>query len=131
MPILTVTRQEYAGRVGFERLFTAPDFKQCLCWDDDARVMWNENPFTWDEICLVLELLNGGGDPEDVYDQWDEKKKKRFVTLYCKIKSQNADTYIEIPPITKEVVKTKSITFKELNEVIEAAKPLVELITRD
>ena len=60
----------------------------------------SSNPFTWDDVALiitVLEGLGGGGTPEDYLK--DKKKRKQFITLIMKCEAMNKE-YKE----TKEVV---------------------------
>ena len=45
----------------------------------------SKNPFTWDDVALLIEVLEGlggGGTPEDQFK--DKKKKKKFITLMIK-----------------------------------------------
>ena len=60
----------------------------------------SSNPFTWDDVALiitVLEGLGGGGKPEDIFK--DKEKKKKFITLIMKCEAINEET-----KETKEVV---------------------------
>ena len=51
---------------------------------EDANIKWNDNPFTWDEVALVVEALEaisgppGEGDDfiHTFFDKDSEKKKK-------------------------------------------------------
>tara|TARA_Y100000310_G_scaffold326011_1_gene390331 strand:+ start:428 stop:721 length:294 start_codon:yes stop_codon:yes gene_type:complete len=49
---------------------------------EDADFLWNDNPYTWDEVELVAEVVNAG----DSFEKLPEKKKKKFIELVCRIK---------------------------------------------
>ena len=60
----------------------------------------SKNPFTWDDVALLIEVLEGlggGGTPEDQFK--DKKKKKKFITLMIKCRVMDKE-YKE----TKEVM---------------------------
>lgn len=59
----------------------------------------SKNPFTWNDVALLIEVLEGlgGGAPLDDILR-DEKKRKRFITLIMKCEAMNKE-YKE----TKEV----------------------------
>jgi len=75
-------------------------------------------PFTWDDVALlteVLEEIRGGKDSGDFYPHQvfkDEKKKKRFITLICKVKGY------DIYKSTKEVKDVK-ITANDVKLVLK------------
>jgi hypothetical protein len=73
----------------------------------NANFAWETNPFpnqsvpifTWDDVALiitVLEGLGGGGTPKDIFK--DKEKRKRFITLIMKCEAMDKE-YKE----TKEV----------------------------
>ena len=54
-------------------------------WETNPFPNQSRNPFTWDDVALIIEViggLGGGGKVEDQY--WDKKKKKKFITLMMK-----------------------------------------------
>lgn len=56
-----------------------------FAWETNPFPNQSRNPFTWDDVALIIEVienLGGGGRPEDQY--WDKKKKKKFITLMMK-----------------------------------------------
>ena len=62
-----------------------------ITWDN-ADILWNNNPFTWDEVQLVRELIRRGpGEGGHVTDpSWtdyddDEQRKKRLIELILKV----------------------------------------------
>ena len=59
-----------------------------ITWDE-ANFKWNNNPHTWDEVLLVLEVISDGAElPEIAHkiEKLDPEKKKRFIKLVCKVK---------------------------------------------
>jgi hypothetical protein len=58
-------------------------------------------PFTWDDVALIVEVLEGFAGGKSPDDTWkDEEKKKRFIKLLCKVQGKE---YKE----TKEIKKYK------------------------
>jgi hypothetical protein len=56
-----------------------------FAWETNPFPNQSRNPFTWDDVALIIEViggLGGGGKVEDQY--WDKKKKKKFITLMMK-----------------------------------------------
>ena len=57
---------------------------------DEANFKWNDNPHKWDEVLLVLEIVEAGGGSVEgairAVEELDPEKKKRFIKLICKIK---------------------------------------------
>jgi hypothetical protein len=71
-----------------------------FAWNANPFPNQSKNPFTWNDVALivtVLEGLSGGGTPEDLFK--DKKKKKKFITLIMKCEAMNKE-YKE----TKEVM---------------------------
>ena len=63
-----------------------------ITWED-ANFKWNENPYKWDEVQLVTQVVaaaasaGAGGDEIVKYvDALEPEKKKRFIKLICKVK---------------------------------------------
>jgi hypothetical protein len=65
MPI-KVNPVDFQDNLDFGELFQGPDFTQCLTWDATNNYCWDNNPFMWDDVCIVLELA--GGIIENVVD---------------------------------------------------------------
>lgn len=125
-----VNPSDYQDRIGFGELFTGPDFSQCLAWDDDHRIEWNNNPFCWDEVCIVLELIGGGSayDAYELYKNWEEEKKKQFVTLYIKVKEQQDHIYTHEKRMRKEKITTSDVTVEDIEFVVESVlRPMVSI----
>ena len=71
-----------------------------FAWETNPFPNQSKNPFTWDDVALLIEVLEGitgGGSPEDYLK--DKKKRKRFITLIMKCEAMDKE-YKE----TKEVV---------------------------
>ena len=60
----------------------------CYTWNT-ADFKWNDNPYTWNDVCFALDLaVKLFGGVEDLA-RWPKKKKREFIKLYCKVKTQN------------------------------------------
>ena len=58
-----------------------------ITWNE-ANFNWNNNPHTWDEVQLVIEIvkvLGGGGDFEEEIYKYDVQKKNRLIKLILKV----------------------------------------------
>lgn len=64
----------------------------------NANFSWSNNPYTWDDVAFITEVIqSGGGSPAD-YVNKDKETKKKFIKLLCKVEGTE---YKE----TKEVLK--------------------------
>ena len=77
----------------------------------------SKNPFTWNDVALVTEIVNiidvGGGYEDAIHHlKKHPEKEKRFVKLLCKVEGKD---YNE----TKEI-KTKYITVEDVKMVLES-----------
>ena len=70
-----------------------------FAWDTNPFPNQSKNPFTWDDVALIIEVLEGlgGGVPPD--EILKGKKKKKFITLIMKCEIMDKE-YKE----TKEVI---------------------------
>ena len=63
-----------------------------ITWNG-ANFNWDNNPHTWDEVLLVIEVvkaLGGGGViEEDMPWMKNQDTKKRLVKLICKVQGKN------------------------------------------
>jgi spermidine/putrescine-binding protein len=52
----------------------------------------SKNPFTWDDVALIIEVLTdlGGKAPDDQF-KWTKEKKQRFITLIMKCEGKDID----------------------------------------
>ena len=86
-----------------------------ITWNN-ANIIWNDNPYTWDDIALVEEIIKGGRVTDDEYVHplfQDEKKKKRLVKLIYKTQGKVLKEEKEIKEI-KITVKDVKILAKEV-----------------
>ena len=82
-----------------------------FAWNTNPFPNQSRNPFTWNDVALLIEIISGGpGGAEEVLK--DKKKKKRFITLWCKVKGYDETKQ------TKEV-KDVVITAKDVEMVIK------------
>ena len=62
-----------------------------ITWNE-ANFNWDNNPHTWDEVLLVIEVvkaLGGGGViEEDMPWMKNQDTKKRLVKLICKVQGK-------------------------------------------
>ena len=62
-----------------------------LKWDNAKDISgiskWDTNPYKWDDIFLLLEVIGASGE-ETLWnvEQLDPEDKKRFIRLVCKVK---------------------------------------------
>jgi hypothetical protein len=64
---------------------------------EDANFLWNDNPYTWDEVELVAEVVSAG----DSFEKLPEKKKRKFIKLVCKIKG--IKVYSNKKPVKEDI----------------------------
>ena len=90
-----------------------------ITWDN-ANFAWNDNPYTWDDIALVEEVVDEiqqrGGMVDDDYVHplfKDENKKKRLIKLIYKTQGKVLKEEKEIKEI-KVTVKDVKILAKEV-----------------
>ena len=79
-------------------------------------IKWNDNPHTWNEVQLVVEIvraLGGGGDFEEEIYKYDTEKKKRLIKLTLKV---YGDTITESK---KREIKQYKITAKDIKVVVK------------
>lgn len=82
----------------------------CLNWEDST-FDWDNNDYTWDEVCTVSEVVNeivssssGGflGIDRKRLDKLDSKTKDDFITLVIRVKQQKYNIYNDAVKIQKE-----------------------------
>lgn len=90
----------------------------CFTWDT-ANFLWNDNPYTWDDVCFAQELLAGHSD----ISGWSQEKKKRFIELYIKVKKQTEpEIFYGLRPLNKDSnkeVKDIDISIENVSFVIK------------
>ena len=87
-----------------------------LNWED-SNFLWEDNPHTWDDVQLVVSLVEsrGASVPEILWqvDNLDPEKKRRFIKLVCKVKG--IETYSGQKTIRDDI----EITAKDCEMVIK------------
>ena len=87
----------------------------------DADFKWNDNPYTWDEVAIVVEAIEaikaisgppGEGDDfiHPLFDK-DPEKRKKLVKLICKVQGKTIEKEKEI--------KDYKITVKDIQLLAE------------
>jgi len=78
-----------------------------LKWED-ANITWDNANFTWDEAALVAEIVTevAGGISDHRLIFKDEKKKKKFIKILCKIEGIE---YKETKEIKKRYIRITDI----------------------
>ena len=67
-----------------------------------ANINWNNNPYTWNEVQLILQA------GEEEWPQWNEEKKKKFIKLILKVHG-NTITESKKREIKQYKIKAKDI----------------------
>ena len=88
-----------------------------ITWNG-ANFNWDNNPHTWDEVLLVIEVvkaLGGGGViEEDMPWMKNQDKKKRLVKLICKVQGKTIKEEKEIQNYEITVSDVKLLAEKVL-----------------
>ena len=92
-------------------------------------VQWNDNPFTWGDVALAIEIadvidIDGKGtysrkEREDRLNGLDKDKKKRLVRLICRIKGEKV--YDEEKEVGEVNIKLEDAELV-VNEVLSKIK---------
>ena len=91
---------------------------------NEADILWNSNPFTWDEVQLVQEIadqidqIDGDGSVARIVDELPEKKKEKLIHLIMRRKG------IKIYDKTK-TVKDVDIEVEDVELLIREVKAFV------
>jgi len=80
---------------------------------NDANFAFSSNPYTWDDVALVRQLVEAIGVGEDptAYLAKDLEKKKKVIKLICKVQGKE---YIE-----EKEIKDYKITIKDVEILAE------------
>ncbi len=64
--------------------------KQYLTWDQTTYpIQWDNNPYTWDEVFILLEIAQaGGGGYGQAYQKLEKEKKKKLIKLIAKVRGE-------------------------------------------
>ena len=87
-------------------------------------IMWADNPYTWGDVSLVLEILDGIGtiNRRARLDQYLDKypqQKKQLIRLICRIKGEKV--YDETKEVGKVQIKLEDVDMV-INEVLGTMK---------
>lgn len=74
----------------------------CLTWEE-VDFLWNSNPFTWGDVCLVIKATDEGKSSR-YKDYLTKEEQKRFVKLVCRVKG--IETYSGQKTIDDEIEVT-------------------------
>ena len=86
---------------------------------DKADFKWNENPYTWSEVLLVIEAIGGPSGDGDMADpawtDWsdDDDRKKRFIELIIKVHGKT------ITESKRKEIKQYKIKAKDIKLVVK------------
>ena len=92
-----------------------------ITWNN-ANFKWDSNPYTWDEVQLVEEIVETiqqrGGIIEDDMSWMKPKKKKQLIKLILKIKGETL-TESKTKPIKQYKIKAEDVrlTLKEVSGI--------------
>ena len=79
-----------------------------ITWNN-ANFKWNSNPYTWDEVQLVEEIIQrGGGNIEDDMPWMKPEKKKKLIKLILKVKGETL-TESKTKPIKQYKIKAEDV----------------------
>ena len=90
-------------------------------------VVWGNNPFTWDDVALAIEVadvIDGKGtysrrEREDKLNGLDKNKKKRLIRLICRVKGEKV--YDEQKEVGEVDIKLEDAELV-VNEVLSKIK---------
>tara|TARA_R110001599_G_C12083357_1_gene645344 strand:- start:16 stop:327 length:312 start_codon:yes stop_codon:yes gene_type:complete len=92
-----------------------------ITWNN-ANFKWDSNPYTWDEVQLVEEIVETiqqrGGIIEDDMSWMKPEKKKQLIKLILKIKGETL-TESKTKPIKQYKIKAEDVrlTLKEVSGI--------------
>ena len=86
----------------------------CYTWGD-ADFAWNLNEYTWNDVCLVVEVGGGGHTPNNPYANYKklpQEKKEQFITLILRVKGEDEITQ-------KKSKKDYKVTAEDIQLVVD------------
>ena len=89
---------------------------------EDANFLWNANPYLWNEVELVKQLIGGAGED---FNQWNRKKKDKLVKLILKV---HGNTITESKKKEIKQYKIKATDIKITVEKVLGVEVLTENI---
>ena len=91
--------------------------KKYLEWDQtEYPIQWDNNPYLWEDVAILLEVLEGVGTvgPIETYKKLDEKKKKRLITLIAKVRGEEFKEEKYVQEDIDVIIKDIEIVTKEV-----------------
>ena len=79
---------------------------------EDADFSWDNNSYTWDDVQLVEEVLKGP-PTEELWDKWEDNKKKRLIKLILKVHGKT------ITESKRRKIKQYKITAKDIRIAVK------------
>ena len=86
---------------------------------EDANFLWNDNPYTWNEVRVIIEVAKEGGSLIEKYEKLDEEDKKVFIEVMVKVKGNMEYSSPHIYNEKKEVQDNIKVTAKDVQLVVK------------
>ena len=90
-----------------------------LGWDTNDEI-WSDNPYNWDDIILVEQIVAGSGTLPERYDKLTDEEKERFIKLIVKVKGNQeystSHIYTETKPVKIDEVQ---VTAEDIKLVVK------------
>jgi len=82
-----------------------PKFGAPMRWKN-AFILWNDNPYTWEDVFDANDMLDHFSDGDDIewFDKVKLEKKRKFIRLVCKVKG--IETYSGQKTIREDITIT-------------------------
>ena len=95
----------------------------CYTWAEFGEC-WSEADFTWNDVCIAVEIEGNAGIATtwlDALDSLDEPKKKRFIEVICRVKTQNGGEvlYEKRKTIKENITITSEDVRRTVNQVLK------------
>jgi|21_taG_2_1085346.scaffolds.fasta_scaffold110856_2 hypothetical protein len=93
--------------MAFNRDIYPKDYGAPMRWKN-ARFVFGDNPWTWDDVHDATEMLEHFSDGDDIewFDKVELEKKRRYIRLVCKVKG--IETYSGQKTIRDDIKITAS-----------------------
>lgn len=92
--------------------------KNYLSWDQtDYQIQWDNNPYTWDEVFILIEiaqLIKDGGNFDDIYGGLNKEKKKKLIKLVARVNGEKFEESKYKNEDIKVIAKGVKIAIKEV-----------------
>lgn len=91
--------------------------KKYLEWEQtEYQIQWDNNPYTWDDVAVLIEVLDqiGIGGPIEAYKKLDKEKKKRLITLIANVRGEEFKEEKYVQEDIDVIVKDIEIVAKEV-----------------